>query len=61
MNAVRPQALGSAYFLAFVFFAFAMVLWLRGLGRLLLPAGLIALVGYGVYRFVQKVREPLDD
>ncbi len=53
-------SLGSAYFLGFVFAAFAVLLWLRGMGRLLIPALLLGLVGYGVYRFVQLVRAPLD-
>lgn len=60
MSEPRPQALGSAYFLAFVFFALAFVLWLRGLGRLVLPALLLGLMAYGIWRFVQKVREPID-
>lgn len=60
MSEPRPQALGSAYFLAFVFFALAVLLWLRGFGRLLLPALLIGLMVYGIWRFVQKVREPVD-
>jgi len=38
----------------------AVLLWLRGMGRLLIPALLLGLVGYGVYRFVQLVRAPLD-
>ena len=54
------RSLGSAYFLGFVFAAFAVLLWLRGMGRLLIPALLLGLVGYGVYRFVQLVRAPLD-
>tara|TARA_R110002072_G_scaffold174303_3_gene329395 strand:- start:91966 stop:92154 length:189 start_codon:yes stop_codon:yes gene_type:complete len=53
--------LGSGYFLGFIFFLLAMLLWLRGMGRLLLPAAFLCLVGYGVHRFIKKVREPLDE
>jgi hypothetical protein len=56
----QGAGLGSAYFLGFAFAAFAVLLWLRGMGRLLVPALLIGLVVYGVYRFVQLVRAPLD-
>ena len=52
--------IASGYFLGFIFFALAMLLWLRGMGRLLLPAALLSVIGYGLYRFVQKVREPID-
>ncbi|MCK5944936.1 MAG: hypothetical protein KAI24_23310 [Planctomycetes bacterium] len=54
------RRLGSAYFLGIVFAAFAILLWLRGMGRLLIPAILIGLVCYGIYRFVQLVRAPVD-
>lgn len=50
MSDDRANKLGSAYFLAFAFFAFAMLLWLRGMGRILLPALLIGLLGYAIYR-----------
>lgn len=52
--------LGSAYFLGFAFFLLAVLLWLRGMGRILLPAAMLALVGYGIHRFIKKVREPID-
>ena len=52
--------LASGYFLGFIFFALAMLLWLRGLGRLILPAALLSVIVYGLYRFVEKVREPID-
>ena len=61
MTAPRPQSLAAGYVLGFLFFGLAMLLWLRGLGRLILPALLIGLMAYGIYRFVQKVREPIDD
>lgn len=60
MSAPRPQGLAGAYFLGFVFFVLAVLLWLRGLGRLVLPALLLGLVMWGAWRFVQKVREPVD-
>ena len=61
-NADQPRAsLGTWYFLAFVFFALAVLLWLRGMGRIILPALLLALVCYGVYRFVKLVKEPVDE
>lgn len=59
MSDQQPK-LASAYFLAFMFFLLAMLLWLRGMGRLLLPAALLALVGYGVHRVIKKVREPVE-
>ena len=52
--------LASGYFLGFIFFLLAMLLWLRGMGRLLLPAAMLGLVGYGIHRFIRKVREPID-
>jgi hypothetical protein len=52
--------LGSAYFLAFIFFVLAVMLWLRGMGRLLLPLALLCTVAYGVNWFIQKVREPVE-
>ena len=54
-------SLASGYFLGFFFFLLAMLLWLRGMGRLLLPAALLGLIGYGVNRIIKKIREPLDD
>jgi len=60
MSQPKPQSLAGAYFLAFAFFALASLLWLKGLGRLVLPALLIGLVAYGVHRFIKKVREPID-
>lgn len=59
MSDQRPK-LASAYFLAFIFFLLAVLLWLRGMGRLLLPAALLAVVGYGAYRIIKKIREPVD-
>lgn len=56
----QQSKLGSAYFLAFAFFLLAGLLWLRGMGRLILPATLLAVVGYGGYRIIQKIREPVD-
>jgi hypothetical protein len=58
--APRGGSLGSAYFLGFIFFAFLVLLWMRGLGRLLIPAILIGGVIYGVCRFVRLVRAPVD-
>ena len=60
MNAVRAQRMAAGYFLGFVFVAFCVFAWLRGAGRLLIPVLLIALLGYGLARFVRKVREPVD-
>jgi hypothetical protein len=54
------RALGSAYFLGAVFVGFVVLLWLRGLGRLMVPALLIGGVVFGVYRFVKLVRAPVD-
>ncbi len=54
-------SLASGYFLGFFFFLLAMLLWLRGMGRLLLPAALLGLIGYGLHRIIKKIREPLDD
>ncbi|HIE71402.1 MAG TPA: hypothetical protein EYP98_15205 [Planctomycetes bacterium] len=56
----KPPKLASAYFLGFMFFLLAMLLWLRGMGKLLLPAALLALVGYGAHRIIKKIREPID-
>ena len=54
------RSLGSAWFLGAISAAFAVLLWLRGLGRVLIPVALIGLVVFGVYRFVQLVRAPVD-
>lgn len=51
--------MAAGYFLCFGFVAFALLVWLRGAGRFLIPLALMALVAYGVFRFLQKVREPL--
>ena len=57
----RPaRSLASAYFLGAVFVAVVMVLWLRGLGRLVVPALLVGVVVYGVYRFLRLLRAPVD-
>lgn len=56
----RGQTLGSSYFLGAVFVAFVVLLWLRGLGRLIVPALLVGGVAFGVYRFVKLVRAPVD-
>lgn len=52
--------MGGAYFLGFFFVALAALLWLRGLGRLLLPLALVCGAVYGARRFVQLVRAPID-
>jgi hypothetical protein len=57
----QRSSLASGYFLGFIFFLLAMLLWLRGMGRLLLPAALLGLIGYGVHRIIKKIREPLND
>jgi hypothetical protein len=57
----QRHKLASGYFLAFFFFLFAMLLWLRGMGKLLLPAALLAVIGYGAHRIIKKIREPLED
>ena len=56
----RGGSLGSAYFLGFVFTGLGILLWLRGLGRLLLPLFLIGAAVYGVRRLLQLVRAPVD-
>ena len=55
----RGQRLAAGWFLGAVFFAFVAFAWLRGLGRFLIPALLLAAFGYGVMRVVRKIREPL--
>ncbi|MBM4063196.1 MAG: hypothetical protein FJ265_19180 [Planctomycetes bacterium] len=51
--------LAAGYFLGFVFLALAVALWLRGLGRLLLPLLLVGGVAYVVVRVVRAIRAPL--
>jgi hypothetical protein len=55
----RGQRLAAGWFLGAVFAAFVVFAWLRGLGRFLIPALLLAACGYGVMRVVRKIREPL--
>ncbi|MCC7159830.1 MAG: hypothetical protein IT281_09850 [Ignavibacteria bacterium] len=64
MSAARPPAvpsprLASGWFLGCIVVALAVLLWLRGLGRILLPMLFFAGLGYAAWRFVQKVKEPL--
>ena len=54
------RSLGSAYFLGVVAVAFVILLWMRGLGRFLVPLLVIGGVVYAVYRFVKLVRAPVD-
>lgn len=54
-----PPRLAAGYFLGFVFFALAVALWLRGLGRLLLPLLLVGGVAYVVVRVVRAIRAPV--
>jgi hypothetical protein len=50
----------AGYVLGFVFFGLALLLWLRGFGRLIVPILLLGVIGYGAWWFVQKVREPVE-
>ena len=52
--------MGGAYFLACFGVALAVLLWARGLGRLVPPLALVCGAVYGVRRFVQLVRAPVD-
>lgn len=54
------RSLGSAYFLGVVAVGFVILLWMRGLGRFLVPVLVIGGVVYAVYRFVKLVRAPVD-
>lgn len=59
MPNLPPQRLAAGYFLAFVFLAFAVLLWLRGLGRILLPLALVAIVVVVLTRIVRAIKAPL--
>ena len=55
-----PQRLAAGYFLGFGAVVLAILLWMRGAGRLVLPllaAGLIAVL---VARIVRALRAPLQ-
>lgn len=54
------RSLGSAYFLGVVAVGFVILLWMRGLGRFLVPLLVIGGAVYAVYRFVKLVRAPVD-
>lgn len=54
-----PQRLAAGYFLGFAFLAFAVLLWLRGFGRLLLPVLVLVVVGVVVARIVRAIKAPL--
>lgn len=54
------RSIGSAYFLGVVFVGFLILLWMRGLGRLMIPLLLIGAVCYALYRFVKLIRAPVD-
>lgn len=51
--------MAAGYFLGLAVVALAILLWLRGAGRLLIPMLLIGAVGYGAVRIGRKIREPL--
>jgi len=53
-------SIGSAYFLGVVFVGFVILLWMRGLGRLLIPLLLIGGLAYALYRFVKLIRAPVE-
>jgi hypothetical protein len=53
------QRIAAGWFLGFLFVVVAIVAWLRGAGRIVLPLLLAGLVAAAVVRFVRKVMEPL--
>lgn len=52
--------LASGYFLGAFAVAVCALLWLRGLGRMMIPLLLIVAVVYGLRRFIRLLREPVD-
>lgn len=56
---VRPQRMAAGWFLGCFAAVFAVLLWSRGLGRLLLPLFAIGFVVVLGMRIVKAIREPL--
>ncbi len=57
----KSSRLANGYFLGFFFFLVVLLVWLRGMSRLIFPVVILCLVGYGVNRFIKMIREPVDD
>lgn len=60
MSQPNAQRLAAGWFLGVILCAGAVFACLRGAGRFVLPLALLALLGYGVHRFVRIVRAPVD-
>ena len=56
---VRPQKLAASYFLGIFLVALAVALWMRGLGRFLLPIVIVVIVLALLGRVVKAIRAPL--
>jgi len=59
LPSLPPQRLAAGYVLAFVFLAFAVLLWVRGLGRILLPLALLVVAAVVLTRIVRAIKAPL--
>lgn len=56
----NAQRMAAGWFLGCIVVAFFVLAWLRGAGRFLIPLLVIGAIAYGLRRFVQKLREPVD-
>lgn len=54
-----PAKLAAGYFLAFAALALGVALWLRGMGRLLIPLLLVVLAIVVLTRIVRAIKAPV--
>jgi len=56
---VRPQKLAASYFLGIFMVVLAVAMWMRGMGRFLLPLVIAVIVVSVLGRIVKAIRAPL--
>jgi hypothetical protein len=58
--APRRGSIAAIYVLGIVFVGLVIALWLRGLGRVLIPVLLLGAVAYGLHRLVKAIKAPVE-
>ncbi|MBL8755854.1 MAG: hypothetical protein JNK15_21335 [Planctomycetes bacterium] len=56
----KPGGIAATYVLGIVFVGLVVALWLRGLGRVLIPVLLLGAAAYGLHRLVKAIKAPVD-
>lgn len=59
-GAPQPGRTAAGWFLGLAGIALFVLLWLRGVGRLLVPVLLAVLAGYAVVRVVRVILRPVE-